>query len=130
MSKEHRESTKRAPTTPVLATRRRRQLHPFFFRIGPVTLCIISLLLIGLMAVLYLSQQGRAVAANQQIQNLRLAQKELERKNQDLQEQLAKERSPSHIVEQAQKMGMKQADPNSVEVIVVPHLRPIPEPGK
>ena len=46
---------------PILAAKRRRQLHPFFFRIGPVALSISSVLLIGLMAVLYLSQLGQAV---------------------------------------------------------------------
>ena len=49
----------------------RRQLPAFFFRIGPITLSICSVLLISLMAILYLSQQGQAVTTNQQIQELR-----------------------------------------------------------
>src|SRR2546428_12000508 len=52
------------PPKPILAAKQRRQLHPFFFRMGPVTLSISSVLLIGLMAILYLSQLGQAVAAN------------------------------------------------------------------
>ncbi|MBA2285470.1 MAG: hypothetical protein H0W02_08315, partial [Ktedonobacteraceae bacterium] len=55
----------RPPLKPIVAAKQRRQLHPFFFRMGPVALTISSTLLIGLMAVLYLSQVGQAVAANQ-----------------------------------------------------------------
>ncbi len=43
------------PLKPILAARRRRQLYPFLFSMGPVALSICSVLLIGLMAVLYLT---------------------------------------------------------------------------
>ena len=62
------------PKQPIQAAKRRRQLHPFFFRIGPVTLSLCSVLLVGLMAVLYLSQLGQAVTANQQIQQFHTQQ--------------------------------------------------------
>src|SRR5258708_36971300 len=54
---------------PTLAAKRRRQLYPFFFRLGPAALSIFSELLIGFMAMLYLSQLGQAATANRVIQN-------------------------------------------------------------
>jgi len=66
-------------TKPILAAKRRRQLYPFFFHMGPVALSITSVLLIGLMAVLYLNQLGEAIAANQSLQDLRNQQVELKK---------------------------------------------------
>lgn len=110
---------------PILAAKRRRQLHPFFFRIGPVALSIGSVLLISLMAVLYLSQLGQAVAANQQIQDMRRQQAMLQREDQELLYVIAQERSPVSIAEHAKSMGLIPADPRIVKVLVVPHLQPI-----
>ena len=64
------QSNQAEPPKPILAAKRRRQLYPFLFSMGPVALCICSVLLIGLMAVLYLTQLGQAVSANQQLQDL------------------------------------------------------------
>lgn len=115
-----------ASAKPILAARRRRQLHPFFFRIGPVGLSICSVLLISLMAVLYLSQLGQAVTANQEIQSMRQRQATLARQDQDLAQQIAQERSPVYIAARASAMGLVPADPKSVIVLVIPHLKPIP----
>ncbi len=115
------------PLKPIWAAKRRRQLHPFFFRMGPVTLCITSVLLVGLMAVLYLSQLGEAVAANQQIQDLRTKQAVLQRQNQDLVDSIAQEQSPAYIAAQGKKHGLIPADPKALQIIVVPHLKPIPD---
>jgi cell division protein FtsB len=115
------------PLKPIWAAKRRRQLHPFFFRMGPVTLGITSVLLVGLMAVLYLSQLGQAVAANQQIQGLHTQQAVLQRQNQDLVDSLAQEQSPAYIAEQAKKQGLIPADPKVLQIIVVSHLKPIPD---
>jgi cell division protein FtsL len=112
---------------PIWAAKRRRQLHPFFFRMGPVTLCITSVLLVGLMAVLYLSQLGQAVAANQQIQEFHTQQAILQRQNQDLVDSIAHEQSPAYIAEQAKKQGLIPANPEALQIIVVPHLKPIPD---
>lgn len=115
-----------ASAKPILAARRRRQLHPFFFRMGPVGLSICSVLLISLMAVLYLSQLGQAVTANQEIQSLRQQQATLARQDQDLAQQIAQERSPVYIAARAKAMGLIPADPKTVIVLVIPHLKPIP----
>ena len=114
------------PLKPIMAARKRRQLHPFFYRIGPVGLSICSVLLISLMAVLYLSQLSQAVTANQQIQNLHQQQASLQRDDQDLISRIAQEQSPTYIMAHAKAMGLIPADPKAVIVIVVPNLKPIP----
>ena len=111
---------------PILAAKRRRQLHPFFFRIGTVALSICSVLLIGLMAVLYLSQLGQAVNANEQIQQFHRQQAILQRENQELLNTIAQEESPIYIVNHAKSRGMIPADPTAVIIVVVPHLQPFP----
>jgi cell division protein FtsL len=127
-SLNNRDATQRyTPPQPVLATKRRRQFYPFFIHMGPVALCITSVLLIGLMAVLYLSQQGQAVSVNQQIQNIRAQQADLQRQNQDLTYTIAQERSPANIAAKATKQGLVPADPGKVQIVVVPNLRPVPD---
>jgi cell division protein FtsL len=113
------------PEQSILAAKRRRQLHPFFFRIGPVALSICSVLLIGLMAVLYLSQLGQAVTANQQIQQFHKQQAILQRENQDLLYSIAQVESPNYIAAHAKSLGLVPADSKAVTVLVVPHLLPI-----
>jgi cell division protein FtsB len=113
------------PKQPIQAAKRRRQLHPFFYRIGPVALSICSVLLIGLMAVLYLSQLGQAVTANQQIQQFHRQQTVLQRENQDLLYTIAHEESPGYIAEQAKSLGLVPDDSKAVITVVVPHLLPI-----
>lgn len=117
---------RRSPSKPIMAAKRRRQLHPFFFRLGPVALSICSVLLISLMAVLFLSQQGQAVTANQQIQALRQQQATLQRQNQDLITTIAQEQSPDYIAGRARAIGLVPADPNHVQVIVLPHTKSLP----
>ncbi len=110
---------------PIQAAKRRRQLHPFFFRIGPVALSICSVLLIGLMAVLYLSQLGQAVTADQQIQRYHKQQATLQREDQDLLYTIAREESPGYIADHAKSLGLIPADSKAVITVVVPHLLPI-----
>jgi cell division protein FtsL len=127
-SLNNREATQRySLPRPVLAARKRRQLYPFFIHMGPVALCITSVLLIGLMAVLYLGQQGQAVSINQQIQIVRTQQADLQRQNQDLTYTIAQERSPANIAAQATKQGLAPVDPKKVQIVVVPNLRPVPD---
>ncbi len=104
--------------------RRRRQLYPFFFSMGPVALCITSVLLIGLMAVFYLSQVNQAVAANQQLQDITTQQATLNRQDQDLVETIATEQSPAFIADNARKLGLVLADPKTVQILIVKHLLP------
>jgi cell division protein FtsL len=113
------------PKQPILAAKRRRQLLPFFFRMGPVTLSICSVLLIGLMAVLYLSQLSQAVTTNQEIQQFHRQQAILQRENQELLYTIAQEESPTYIAEHAKSLGLVPTDPKAVIILVVPHLLPI-----
>ena len=108
---------------PILAAKRRRQLHPFFFRVGPVALSICSVLLVGLTAILYLSQLGQAVTANQEIQHFHGQQALLQRENQDMLYQVAQEQAPAYIAEHAKSLGLVPADPKTVKVLVVRHLQ-------
>jgi cell division protein FtsB len=96
---------------------------------GPVALCICSVLLIGLMAVLYLSQVGQAVSANETLLQLHAQEAVLQRQNQDLVDSIAQEQSPAYIVAQAKRMGLVPADPTAIQVLVVPHLKPIVNHG-
>src|SRR5205085_10746 len=106
------------PPKPILAAKRRRQLHPFLFRVGPVALSICSVLLIGLMATLYLTQLGQAVTANSKLQDLHRQQAVLQREDQDLVNIIAQEQSPAYIEEHAKSLGLVPADPKTVKVIV------------
>lgn len=114
------------PPKPILAAKQRRQLHPFFFRMGPVALSISSVLLIGLMALLYLTQLDQAVANNQKLQDLHKRQITLQRQNQDLIDVIAQEQSPAYIAAQARTQGLVPANPKTVQVLVIPQLKPIP----
>ena len=113
------------PPRPILAAKRRRQLHPFLFSMGPVALSISSVLLISLMAILYLSQLGQAVAANQKLQDIHTQQVTLQRENQDLVNVIAQEQSPQYIAQHAKSQGLVPADPKSLQVLVVKHLEVI-----
>ncbi len=90
------------------------RLPLFFSRMGTITLCICSVLLISLMAILYLYQQGQAVTTNQQIQALRNQQATLQRQNADLVNTIATEQSPEYIASFATKMGLAPANPQNV----------------
>jgi cell division protein FtsL len=120
--KQRESGSKTTLPKPIVAAKRRRQLYPFFFSMGPVALSICSVLLIGLMAVLYLTQVGQAVSANQQIQDYHNQQAALQRQNQDLAVTIAQEQSPAYIAAKAQAMGLVPEDPKLVRVIVVKHL--------
>ncbi len=93
---------------------------------GPVPLCIISVVLISLMATLYLSQVGQAVSMNQRIEDMHSQQSAIQRQNQDLVDTIAQERSPGYIAQNARKQGLVPVDPRNVQTVVVPGLQPIP----
>ena len=115
------------PPKPILAAKKRRQLHPFFFPMGPVTLSISSVLLIGLMAILYLSQLGQAVTANQRMQDYQAQQAILSRQNQDLVYVISQEQSPEYIAGAAKALGFGPADPKTVHMLIVKDLEHIRE---
>jgi hypothetical protein len=125
-SLKERDSVPSAALRPILAAKRRRQLYPFFFAMGPVALSITSVLLIGFMAVLYLSQVGQAVAENQNLQQTLSQQAEIKRQEQDLTYMVSQEQSPAYIAEHARALGLVPADPKTVQVIIAPKLKPIP----
>ncbi|HYL43060.1 MAG TPA: hypothetical protein VEU97_06720 [Ktedonobacteraceae bacterium] len=120
--KDQAGAARAVPAKPILAAKRRRQLHPFFFSMGPVALSISSVLLVGLMAVLYLTQLGQAESANQKLQDVRTQQVALQRQNQDLVNVIAQEQSPGYIARQAKAQGLIPADPKIVQILVVKHL--------
>jgi hypothetical protein len=126
-SLKERNGVQQAPVQPILAAKRRRQLHPFFIHMGPVTLSITSVLLIGLMAVLYLSQVGQAVAANQKLQDIHTQQAKLQRQDQDLASLISTAQSPAYIATAAKQMGLVPADLKSVQVLTAQQLQPILE---
>src|SRR5947208_16502577 len=103
-SLKERNGVPSAALRPILAAKRRRQLYPFFFAMGPVALSITGVLLIALMAVLYLSQVGQAVAENQDLQQARSQQANIERQKQDLAYALSQEQSPAYIAEHAKEL--------------------------
>ncbi|MDQ2886151.1 MAG: septum formation initiator family protein [Chloroflexota bacterium] len=123
--KEREDTAQSVPQRTRLVARRRRQLYPFFFHMGPVALCITSVLLIGLMAILYLSQVSQAVSANQQLQTINAQQAAQKRQNQDLVNIIAQEQSPAYIAAGAHKLGLVPAGPDAVQVLVVKHLLPL-----
>jgi len=113
------------PPKPILAAKRRRQLHPFFFSMGPVALSISSVLLIGLMAILYLTQLGQAVSANQKLQDYLTQEATLRRQNQDLVYVISQEQSPEYIADSARALGLVPADPKLVKMLTIKNLERI-----
>ena len=122
--KEQNSALPIAPQKQEFQPRRRRQLPPFFFSMGPVAFCVTSVLLIGLMAVFYLSQVNQAVAANQQLQNITVQRTALNRQNQDLVATIGTEQSPAYIAHNAQKFGLVLVDQKTVQAMIVKHLLP------
>jgi cell division protein FtsB len=114
---------------PIHAAKTRRQLYPFFFRAGPMSLGLASCLLIGLMAVLYLNQVGQVTAANERLQQLSAHYAQLERENQDLQAAIGREQSPQYIEQHAQALGLVPADLSKVPIVVVHVHAPFPDDG-
>jgi cell division protein FtsL len=123
--KERGDTSQAMPRRTRLVARRHRQLYPFLFSMGPVALCITSVLLIGLMAVIYLSQVSQAVSANQQLQTINAQQAAQKRQNQDLVNTIAQEQSPAYIADGARRLGLVPATPGAVQVLVVKHLLPV-----
>jgi len=92
---------------------------------GPVALSISSVLLIGLMAILYLTQLGQAVSANQKLQDYLAQEATLRRQNQDLVYVISQEQSPEYIAGSAKALGLVPADPKIVKVLTIRNLERI-----
>lgn len=104
-----------------------RQRRPLFLNMGPVALCVTCVVLIGLMAVLYLSQVGQAVDTNRELQKIHQEQSSLTRQDQDLRDLLAQEQSPGYIIAHAQQQGLQPADPKNTHILFIPGIQPIPD---
>ncbi len=103
-----------------LAEARLRRLSPLLVRMGPVTLTLSCLALIGLMALAYLGQVGAATAANAQLLDLRDQHTQLVRRDQALHQRLAEDQSPAYIDRRARELGLEPAPPGSIKVITAP----------
>ena len=115
LPRRSRQREARGPSRQAWLANSRRRFPLLFSRIGPVTLSICSVLLMSLMAILYLYQQGQAVTTNQQIQALRNQQTILQRQNDDLVNTIATEQSPEYIASFAAKMGLAPANSQNVQ---------------
>src|SRR5204862_6838763 len=77
-------------------------------------------------AVLVRSQLSQQLTAYQEISRLHRQAATREREDQDLVYLIAREQSPVYIAAHAKAMGLIPADPSTVIVLVVPHLKTIP----
>lgn len=109
---------------PLQAARIRRHLAESLYRLGPLPLGFIGVLLISLLALLYLNELGLATAANQRLQQLAATQAQLQQDNQYLREQQGSLQSPGYIEQRASQMGMVPEDPTTVHTIVIPTRTP------
>ncbi|HEY8283719.1 MAG TPA: hypothetical protein VIJ28_04975 [Chloroflexota bacterium] len=78
---------------------------------GQVILFIAAVLVAGMTCVLYLWQQSRIVAANQDITNLNAQLITQEQQRDDLLAQVNRLQAVTHVVSMANKLGMVQANP-------------------
>jgi cell division protein FtsB len=110
------------PAKPLQMARVRRRLAASFFRLGPIPLGIIGVVLISVLALLYLDEVGMASQARLRLQQLAAQQTQLQQQNQRLLEQQGVLQSPGYIENQARRMGMVPEDPGKVQIIVIPGL--------
>jgi hypothetical protein len=108
------------PIKPLQMARIRRQLASSFFRLGPLPLGIIGVVLISALALLYLNEIGLASQARLRLQQLAAQQTNLQQQNQQLLEQQGVLQSPGYVENQARHMGMVPEDPGKVQIIVIP----------
>ncbi len=105
---------------PLQMARLRRQLAARFFRLGPLVLGLLAVVLISVFALLYLNEVSLAAQARLQLQQLAAQQTQLQQQNQQLQEQQGLLQSPAYIEQQATHMGMIPEDPGKVHIIHIP----------
>jgi cell division protein FtsL len=110
----------REQVPPLRAARARRMFAASLYRLGPLSLLIISAVLVSLLALLYLNLVALATRANQNLQNVAARQAQLQQEQQALRQQQGVLQSPGYIGQRASKMGMAPADPSTVQTIVLP----------
>jgi cell division protein FtsB len=110
-----------------LAQARYERLLPFRLRLGPVTITLACLVLVGLLAMAYLGQVASVASANQRLQALQAQQDLLRREDEEAHARLGAAQSPAYIRQRAQALGLVPAPPGSIQVIAVP--APTATPG-
>ena len=88
-----------------------------------LALALLSTLLVGGSAVLYLHQVAQTDAANMELQTQRAEQVRLEGNEELLQAQLGQLTSPAYVDAQARKLGLQPAPLGSAAVITVTSAR-------
>ncbi len=73
----------------------------------PGRILVVSMAIIGLLALLYLYTTGEVALANSQLQNEKAQQLQLERQDQQLHLELGQATSPAYIDRAARKMGLE-----------------------
>ncbi|HVA88438.1 MAG TPA: hypothetical protein VNL71_01210 [Chloroflexota bacterium] len=86
---------------------------------GQVVLFIAAVLVAGMTCVLYLWQQSRIVAANQDITSLNAQMITREQQLADLQAQVNRLQAVTHVVSMANKLGMVQANPLQFKQVTI-----------
>ena len=86
---------------------------------GQVILFIAAVLVAGMTCVLYLWQQSRIVAANQDITNLNAQMITREQQLADLQAQVNRLQAVTHVVAMANKLGMVQGNSLQFKTVTV-----------
>lgn len=103
-----------------LARARYEQLLPFRLRLGPVTITLLCLALVGALALAYLGQVAAVAGENQRLQTLQAQQDMLRREDEAAHARLGVAQNPEYIRRRAAELGLVPAPPDSVQVIVVP----------
>ena len=117
-----------SPAT-ALARARYERLLPFRLRLGPVTITLICLVVIGLLALAYLGQVASVASANLRLQDLQAQQDLLRREDEAAHARLGTAQNPEFIRKRAGELGLVPAPPDSVQVIVLPTSAPTATPG-
>ncbi len=78
------------------------------------------LLVIALLGVIYLNQSSRIAAVGRRVQDLRVDINEIQRKNSDIEREIAEAQSLSRIQKEAERMGFVPSESAYVEYLVIP----------
>ncbi len=85
-----------------------------------IALFLLGLVIIALIAGIYLSVSARATAVGRDIQKMQGEISELDRMNEDLQSELAKILSSSHMEARARTLGFVETPPDQIVYLKVP----------
>lgn len=83
------------------------------------------LLVIALLGVIYLNQSSRIAAVGRRVQTMQYDLSNIQRKNADLERDIAQAQSITRIKKEAEQLGFVAAQPVDIEYLVVPNLPPV-----